>query len=319
MSICCRWCGVSFDSRNAVFRHVRETVECTRAAEAEDSRATVVLQQRGLQKNKSKTHSVALLCRYTCSHERAILCLTQCLLREGAAEEEVEVRCADSHARRPALQSAHENVVFARVACTRAVEEVLGAAASSVRPHSQEQVQMLAWHVIPSPSGDFEVLCKSDFSFLMRGGKLQCPTGGGGGTVVQSSVTVVVTTSPYRSDPELAVLQTTFASLALAGLDKCRKLLVCDHLEVSECSPAEAAQKNGRSLKKGSLSQLHIDRYNERLAALKHASWAKDITVLELKSWHGFARATQRALELVETPVCVHIEHTKHAKRNERI
>jgi hypothetical protein len=44
-------------------------------------------------------------------------------------------------------------------------------------------------------------------------------------------ITVVVTTSPMRSDPDLDILKSTFGSLALAGLQNCRMILVCDQLE----------------------------------------------------------------------------------------
>jgi hypothetical protein len=47
-------------------------------------------------------------------------------------------------------------------------------------------------------------------------------------------VTVIVTTSPSRSDPEVDLIRTTFACLQLAGLDRCRKLLVCDHFGVGK-------------------------------------------------------------------------------------
>ena len=54
---------------------------------------------------------------------------------------------------------------------------------------------------------------------------------------VRASVTVLVTTSPTRSDPELELLRRTFDSLALAGLGRCRTLLLCDHFEVGAMHP----------------------------------------------------------------------------------
>ena len=39
----CRWCKAPFPSRNAIFKHVRDTPECARAAAEEDGRATAVL------------------------------------------------------------------------------------------------------------------------------------------------------------------------------------------------------------------------------------------------------------------------------------
>lgn len=72
---------------------------------------------------------------------------------------------------------------------------------------------------------------------------VQRPVDGGGSVSpsdLASCITVVVTTSPMRCDPELEMLELVFASLAFAGLERCRKLLVCDHKEEGEPPGAES-------------------------------------------------------------------------------
>jgi len=113
-------------------------------------------------------------------------------------------------------------------------------------------------------------------------------------------VTIVVTTSPSRSDPELDLVHTTIASLELAGLSRCRQILVCDHFEEGL---ARGDDHSGR------LPLGHINRYRSRLEAFRQAPWAADIEMLELTTWHGFAHATRRALELVETPLVCVVQH----------
>jgi hypothetical protein len=127
-------------------------------------------------------------------------------------------------------------------------------------------------------------------------------------------VTVVVTTSPMRSDPELGVLQLVFESLKLAGLADCRRILVCDHLnadvgEVDRGDRTHAKSRKKQGLKLGHVPAAHLARYRERLRNIRSADWARGVEVLELEEWHGFSRATERALAEVTTPLVILIQH----------
>ena len=104
------------------------------------------------------------------------------------------------------------------------------------------------------------------------------------------AVTVIVTTSPARSDPELDLLRTTFASLRLAGLAGCRKILVADRFSVGKSRSGEHG---------GLLPEGRIRNYEKRCASFRDAEWARGVEVLELESWHGFALATAAALARV--------------------
>ena len=99
-------------------------------------------------------------------------------------------------------------------------------------------------------------------------------------------VTVVVTTSPCRSDPEHEILETLFASLELAGLSSCRKILVCDHFEDSGCDWEFGTRKAHVHYKAGSLPSANIQRYRQRISEIKQTDWASEVEVLELESWH---------------------------------
>ena len=131
----------------------------------------------------------------------------------------------------------------------------------------------------------------------------------GGEEALRACITVVVTTSPMRCDPELDMLEAAFASLALAGLHVCRQVLICDHKDDGDDAKTSAAGDEAISLKKASLPKQFMMRYRERMAKLRGAPWAANVEIVELDSWHGFALATCRALELVRTPLVMVIQH----------
>ena len=141
-----------------------------------------------------------------------------------------------------------------------------------------------------------------DYSSYVPTAPLHAGLGDGG---LASSVTVVVTTSPMRGDPELEMLEIVFASLRLAGLHACRKLLICDNKN----EDAEGAADETITLKRATLPKPFMLRYRERMARLKRAEWAADVEVVELPNWHGFALGTRHALSLVTTPLVVVIQH----------
>ena len=124
---------------------------------------------------------------------------------------------------------------------------------------------------------------------------------------IEEAVTVVMTTSPSRSDPDLSMLRATFASLALAGLQGCRQILVCDHFEVG-------ATRRGKD-HGGRLPQDQIDRYRQRLDAFRSAAWAAHVEVLELEHWHGFGLACRAALERVSSPLVFVVQHDMAFRR----
>lgn len=111
-----------------------------------------------------------------------------------------------------------------------------------------------------------------------------------------------MTTSPTRSDPDLDLLRTCFDSLSLAGLERCRQILVCDHFDVGPTR--NAGREHG-----GRLPQANVDRYRQRLAALREAPWASHVELLELDHWHGFGLACRRALGEVTTPLVFVVQH----------
>ena len=121
---------------------------------------------------------------------------------------------------------------------------------------------------------------------------------------LEEAVTVVVTTSPVHTDPDLGMIQATFASFEMAGLGQCRKLLVCDHFDCGVPRGRRAAGEHG-----GVLPEERITAYKERTALFRQAEWALGTEILELSEWHGFGLATKRALELVATPLVIVIQH----------
>jgi hypothetical protein len=172
--------------------------------------------------------------------------------------------------------------------------------------------QLLHTHAFPPRNkASFEELCASDWTDLLPSSDYMCqePLWD---QPLADLVTVIVTTSPMRSDPELGVLEIVIASLKLAGLEECRKVLVCDHLEADEGGAgnrAHAKDRKKQGLKLGHVPSAHLARYRERLRMFRAAKWASGVEVLELESWHGFSRATERALAEVRTPLVCVIQH----------
>jgi len=127
--------------------------------------------------------------------------------------------------------------------------------------------------------------------------------------MISKNVTVIVTTSPSRSDPELTLLESTFSSLALVGLDGCRRILICDHFDVG----AEHAKRKDHG---GRLPLDRIERYRNRLARFRAAEWAAGVEVVELEEWHGFGLAVKFALGLVTTPLVCVVQHDLTFRRS---
>ena len=366
----CRWCKVPFPSRNAIFRHVRDTPECARAAAEEDGRATAVLAEGAV--GRPKVHAALFLVSrkdFGKAEGGSIAgsVLSQSLARAGARN------VLSFPSANPAMKTKHENsqaVLVASFECSCAEHTAFCGTELLHRTYSafacpdiarlgavEKMVILFATMVPPSCKLGIEELVQHDFSHLLplsafrntdssspplSSYELAQPA-----RISQSDlhrlVTVVVTTSPMRSDPDLDILSTTLGSLSFAGLQDCRKILVCDHLDLethASPSPAQEVQvkreerahaqqeqqgrqehaQTGRQhsiptlapnepkfrgFKRGHLPREYLDRYSERLSALRRAHWvrAMGVELLELQSWHGFALATLRALEAVRTPL----------------
>ena len=331
----CRWCLVEFTSRNQVFVHVRDTPACAAAANQEDDRASTVLAERA----RPKVHAAVFLVRRVCSAQAVETCLLTALDAAGAhstiaqsADDATNIHllhnleeCGGGDVRGCCRPGGTYGVFVARFECSCTAHTAHCGADVLHRTYStlaQSDVAVGVWKLLQAtliPRGDkFRIseLRVQDHSHLLH---LRTPEGAAACTSnalaqvtptdLSSLVTIVVTTSPMRSDPELDILETTFGSLALAGLEGCRKILVCDHLEIDVA--ASTTTTKFRGFKKGCLPPEYIQRYRQRLENLREAQWAHDkkIEVLELESWHGFALATLRALELVQTPLVCVIQH----------
>jgi hypothetical protein len=351
----CRWCGQEFPSRNQVFKHVRDTAACARAAAEEDARATAVLAEGA----RPKVHAAAFVvwgawedASAETGLARARLVLARALAMAGARSVST---LASAHPIVIAAATGQDPRCAVLVACFQCScaehsafcgQDLLHRTHTTfshadVRPQDAAEQLLVSFATIVPPSCKYssvEDLAVQDLSHLLpldQGLPPYEPPAKISQHDLPHLITVVVTTSPMRSDPDLDLLSTTFGSLSLAGLQSCRKILVCDRLETDTSAPEQAAaqppahsaeqaaahepdicQREGaeqkfRGFKKGSLPSAYLRRYSERLAALRQAVWVRDmkIEILELDSWHGFALATRRALDSVATPLVCVIQH----------
>ena len=296
----CRWCGCEFASRNQVFKHVRASSACALAAEQEDARAPAVLAEVF----GPKTHAaVFVMKKYAVSEEAVVLCLTQSL--EAAGAQHVAVQRAREETEQPMLRDGASIVnLVARFSCScsshtkRCGDELLHRMYTTLSQCSIDSdvagdFHLLFSSMIPGAhKASIEELCSQDHSPLLPASiALQ-------GHISETDamaqimsadlsgvITVIVTTSPMRSDPDLDILETTFGSLHLAGLHICRKILVCDSLNVDtttfhgpDHAPSDlpTPETKFRGFKKGFLPLEYIERYRARLQALRAAQWVRD-------------------------------------------
>ena len=331
----CRWCGAQFSSRNQVFRHVRDSAACSAAAAAEDARAPSVLSVG----RRPKLHACAFLVRHSCPGEAVVRGFSQAL--EAAGAQDVAIQRADGAMTGQELL--HDSVFVAQFHCKcaahskRCGDDLLHRTYSMLSQFhldvhaSDADCQMLLLFASMIPDGgklSLDQLCVQDHACLFPPNSPHGAPGRDSDALsklasgdLPSVITVVVTTSPMRSDPDLDILETTFGSLSLAGLEGCRKILVCDHLNVDtqtvhgpSHAPSDSSNSGTqkfRGFKKGFLPPEYIARYERRLAALREADWVRDMNIelLELDSWHGFSLGTLRALELTATPLVCIIQH----------
>jgi hypothetical protein len=65
---------------------------------------------------------------------------------------------------------------------------------------------------------------------------------------ISSRVTVVLTTSPCCINPSTRLIEEVIASISFAGLEKCRKLIVCDGVKVREENKFRSGKVTGEGL-----------------------------------------------------------------------
>lgn len=125
--------------------------------------------------------------------------------------------------------------------------------------------------------------------------------------------TVLITTSPVISDPDPWMLEQVFSSLELAGLSNCRTILIIDHF-------TEGNPRKRRPC--GRISADRLAAYEARSASIiksardgMFGNGLKQLEVLQLRSWHGFALAVKRALEEVRTPTVCIVQHDLQFRR----
>lgn len=304
MELSCRWCGVGgFASRNKLFAHVRASPSCAGAAADDDQRATEVLARS----SKPKMHAAAFLVKNVCGQkEKVEQCLALGLAAVGA--EEVETRCTAGLDQTNQAGTVRHSVFVARFICPCACNDVLrdiyfAITQPDIAGHSCADLRLVS-AVLVQGGHKFNMgeLCARDYSALFPALNVLASAR----TVdLISNITVVFTTSPMRSDPELDVLERAFASLSLAGLEQCPKILMCDHFTATNDPPGTKKV----NLKAGCLPREYVERYHARLAQFKKAEWSNCVQVVELPKWHGFALATQQALKLVQTPLVMIIQH----------
>lgn len=306
---------------------VRDTPECAAAAAEEDARATAILAAGA---GNPKVHAAVFLATYEGSKKAAERCFTKAL--EAAGAQAVMTQLGGGATTGPLLQQGTGGdgvcgVFVCQFSCRCAEHSAHCGADVLHRTHKTlscpadsdncDDVQLLYATMIPSGNKfTFAQLCTQNLSYLLP---LSAPAGGPEVAThalskvihgdLSSVITIIVTTSPMRCDPDTDILETTFASLSLAGLQACRKILVCDSLNVDSTPVSPGTKFKG--FKKGYLRPEYLERYRQRLAMMREATWAREMKVelLELETWHGFALATLRALELVHTPLVCVIQH----------
>jgi hypothetical protein len=80
-------------------------------------------------------------------------------------------------------------------------------------------------------------------------------------------------------------------------------------------SLTKAGQKSQPAFKpkpgehRGLLPAEQVERYRQRIKAFRQSDVGAGVEVLELAHWHGFGLATQRALQLVKTPLVCVVQH----------
>jgi hypothetical protein len=226
---------------NSIAVQVRDTAACSVAAAAEDARATAVLAESV----KPKIHAAVFLITCSCSGKVVERCFTQALTDAGARSVETRsgkdaslcgvqhspssgrfgvivsrfLCCCKAHTHRcgnDILHRMHSTLMH----CTLHAPELMRLVYSAMIPHGYKYsiaqlVDMDTTSLLPLNIPREVWTWDSDTSFDLS-----------------ALITVVVTTSPMRSDPDLDILKSTFGSLALAGLQNCRMILVCDQLEI---------------------------------------------------------------------------------------
>jgi len=119
-------------------------------------------------------------------------------------------------------------------------------------------------------------------------------------TPLEDRLTVVLATSPVPSHPSTALIDHVLESFSLAGLDKCRLVIVCDG-----CIVQDRARP-----KRGIVTAAVAAAYCEFVQQLQDRyATDKAVRVLALEKHHGFAFAVKAALSLVQTRFLCVVQH----------
>lgn len=115
-------------------------------------------------------------------------------------------------------------------------------------------------------------------------------------------VTVVVTSSPSCWHPSTQLLEKVFESFKFVdGLYECPRIIVLDGYNVREIP----------EVKKGRISQAMADNYEEYCVRVMAQFQSSSCRVIKSSSHIGFAFAVKTALEQVQTPYAVIIQHDR--------
>ena len=121
-----------------------------------------------------------------------------------------------------------------------------------------------------------------------------------------ATLTVLITTSPIPSAPSTALLETLLCSLdQVAALRTCPVIVVFDGIGAVIEHDAPPNYKRSR------IHAEHARAYGEykQNARALLAAQRRHIRTLELTTWHGCALATRAALEQVQTPLVMLLQH----------
>lgn len=134
-------------------------------------------------------------------------------------------------------------------------------------------------------------------------------------------LTIIVTTSPIRSNPSTELLERVFATFFHGGKDfaiRCRKVIVCDGCREKSDAVSKRHTTSKQAMRNGIVDSTQLENYNAFKAALKElCASAPDTSpfynthVEELQERQGYGFALRHALQSIQTPFCIVIQHDR--------
>jgi len=126
---------------------------------------------------------------------------------------------------------------------------------------------------------------------------------------LRERLSVVLTTSAVPSHPSSVLLDDTLCSMDFAvGLSACSLLIVCDGYKLCP----HGAEPRFRA---GVLDLDSAQRYEDYKRQLRLREVSNEFRLLELRERHGFGFAVRAALERVETPYVMVMQHDRRFMR----